>query len=182
MSSEAEIRWDFSRVDHMFDSADSAYERAAVRTLNKAIQKVRTGVKRAVATEKQIRPQRLVHKRIKETKATRGNYVAIVRILTHPVPVILLSGARDTRRAARRAGRGVIAGGQTYPKAFIAQGKSRTPQVFQRKGSERMPIEVVTIPIKDTAERSLRERIHEANEYVAEKLPAEVMRMLGGAR
>lgn len=183
MSDLVEIKWDFSHVERMLDEGQRAYERAAVFALNKAIRKARTAAKRDIATELDIRPQKLVNKRLRYEKATRGNYRAAVRVLTGPIPVIGLSGARDTRTAQRKAGRGVIAtGGRAYKSAFIAQGRSRTRQVFQRKGAPRLPIEVVTVAIKPTAERALREQIYAANAYLAEILAAEVIRQLNNAR
>lgn len=167
---------DFNDVARMLK--DPGVERIVAREITRAVRKERTKAKRDIADRAGIRPQNLVHRRLKLSKAKRRRLRAGLRILVSPIPVIKLKGARDTRFRKRRRGVGVLASGRSFPNAFIAKGRSRTQQVFERRGSSRQPLDVVTVPIKVQAEQVIEERIVAARETFVEALPKALIKAM----
>jgi hypothetical protein len=62
--------------------------------------------------------------------------------------------ARDSGKSGWRSrkGRGVKAGKRTYSSAFIARGRNGKQHVFERKGSARLPVDVVRVDIRKQVE------------------------------
>jgi hypothetical protein len=141
---------------------------AAARAINRGLQSIRRPIARAVANELRIRPQKLIGRRIKIDRARPSSLVGYIRVLQRPVPVILLSGARQTRS-------GVTAGGTQYPHAFIARGQnSGKRHVFRRRGRARLPIDAQRIQIADQVDREVAKHMPKAQEKMQTVLEHEL--------
>lgn len=72
--------------------------------------------------------------------------------------------------AVRQNAIGVVAGGKTYPHAFIATlRKGGKPGVYRRKTKKRFPVKSVTIPIFDDASKRVETLIGTEAQQVFEK-------------
>ena len=115
------------------------YVAAAASALNKAAAKARTKATRHLAATYNIKPQRLVRRRMKLWRANKRKLIAKLHMLTTGMPLILLAGVDD--RTASKGGVGTAHG--PYDQGWIMPSKlgRRRKQIFIRKTSSRLPIE-----------------------------------------
>lgn len=163
-----ELEFDMGEVERMLAFGDKAADRAVVRTLNRAATTVASKSSQEIATLQQIQPRKLVRRRIRIDRAKSGRWVAVVRCLTTDIPLIKLDRVTDTKTS------GVISPRGAFSRAFIAKGRSRTEQVFQRKGSKRRPLECVKVPIRPTAESVIPRKADDGVATAAKRLPHEL--------
>ena len=145
------------KIDRQFAELDAALEAyiqkkmpaAVVSALNKAAPLAKTRTIRGTAKRTKL-PQKLIHKRVYNRKASIKTLKAQIRAYVQGVSAIQLK-TRDTAKGGwkNRKGKGVTAKGRRWGNAFIANTPKGKPHVFQRKGSARLPIEVVRIDIAD---------------------------------
>jgi len=172
MAQLVKMTLDDSRWRSMFRAMDSAWEPAASSAMNKSIAKVRTQVIRETASEAKVSPAKLIRRRLRTFKATAKKLRAGLGILVRPIPLIRLSGARQTRS-------GVSArGGHSHPSAFINTARSPgtgNKQVYRRLGKSRYPLEVLKVEVKEAAESALAAKISAARDHFVQILPREVL-------
>lgn len=118
-------------------------------TLNKMAAWMRVRSIKGLSKSLEIQ-QKIIRRRLKAVKfkQTADGGVAKVWYGLNPVGLIWL-GAKQT-------GVGVqAAGGRVIPGAFIARGKTGKKQVFQRRGSARLPLDKKQAAIKEPSEKYL---------------------------
>ncbi|OGR93704.1 MAG: hypothetical protein A2V88_00665 [Elusimicrobia bacterium RBG_16_66_12] len=132
-----------------------AYPGATVTALNRTARDVRRLGVRQGAVAMEI-PAKLIRPRFKSSRATRNQRFVVFRFLRKTMAARKLN-ARATKRSGVRA-----AGGRSYPHAWIAKGVLYE-QVFQRRGKERMPIDVIRVELEPV--------VRALDEIVAAKAP-----------
>ena len=138
-------------VKHIIKDLDKVQRQvvplATAAALNKVVNKARTQVVKKVSAAKQIRPQRLIKERTYIKKATARKQTAILNTLT--------AGVLVEKMNWRATKAGVKAGQHAFPHGFKATiaGNQRP---MQRKGSQRLPIQKINIPIAADVDRIAR--------------------------
>ncbi len=117
--------------------------RAAGRAAqNKALAKMRTAVRGALARELRV-PVGAVKRRFVLRRAGKaGQPAALVVLVARGVNAARVRGARDRRP------HGVAAGAARFPHAFIAGGRA-----LERRGRARLPLRGTDVPVREPAER-----------------------------
>jgi hypothetical protein len=126
--------------------------RATASALNKTAAAAKTRTVRGVAKSIVV-PQKHVRKRVYISRANSKKMRVRLRNYYRGISVIDLN-ARDSGKSGWRSrkGRGVKAGKRTYSSAFIARGRNGKQHVFERKGSARLPVDVVRVDIRKQVE------------------------------
>ena len=117
---------------------------ATASALSKTAAKARTRTIRGVAKAAKL-PVKTIRKKVYVKRATINKLRARLSAYRNPVSLIGLK-PRQTKRGRKNGG--VRAGKHFFKGAFIVRGK----QVFKRKGSARLPIEVQRIHIQKTVD------------------------------
>jgi len=169
------MKMDTRDFNRMLLRMDNVHEAAVSASMNRGLAKARTAAKREIASEADIQPQRLVSRRMRIKRATKARLNGALRILTNPIPAIKL-GAKDLYHEGARTGKGVTArGGRHWRDAFIRPGKGANWQVFERRAASRLPLRAIKIPIKDIAERKIKEKVEDARDWIAKEIPRQIM-------
>ncbi|MBL4761158.1 MAG: phage tail protein [Gammaproteobacteria bacterium] len=128
--------------------------KAISRSLNRMGPRIKRRTVNAIAKAEKL-PAKPVRKKIFFKKSKPSMLEAASVAYVKPVNMIaLIRKARAEQVAPRGTSRrGVKASGRSVRGAFINRGRSGNLQVFKRKGSARLPIEAVRIPISKTALR-----------------------------
>ena len=126
-------------------------ERAARHARNRALMKMRTETRRALAKPLGARVAD-VGRRFRLRRATPSRPDATLVVLTaRGLDAGALRGTRDRRP------RGVTVpgyrGATQHPRAFVAAGRGGRRRVFERRGRARLPLRAITVPIAERAER-----------------------------
>jgi len=120
-------------------------QKAINRALRKTTKWLETHSKRELARELQL-PIRVLSVRFRHTFYLKGGErAAQVWFGLDPVQVRHIGKARQNKRGTR-------VGKHQFDGAFVATMKSGHENVFKRKTKERLPIEVIRLPIDEQAE------------------------------
>lgn len=176
----------------LFESGDKVARLSFASAANRETAKARTQVQRDIARQKHIKPQSLVSRRLKVTKASLKRSRSALRLLIAPISAYKLAGVIDTGSRPKtftkqgtlggfgRTGEGVKSGsGYSWPKGFIARGKAGRGgrsilHIFQRHGKTRLPIEKQTIVISDVAPAIMQREMDNAAQRIAPTLEKEI--------
>jgi hypothetical protein len=128
--------------------------RANARALNTVAKRTESRSARGISKETRI-PQKTIRNRIAIAKATARKQYARIKHYVRPISAVqLLTKSQIQNKLGTGTNRkGVRAKGYQFAGAFIQKGAGGNIHVFQRKGSARLPIEVVNIPIDKQARR-----------------------------
>jgi hypothetical protein len=175
----------------LFESGDRIARLSFVSAANREVMKARTQVVREVARQKHIRPQRLIARRMKITRANLGRFMVALRMLMTPVSAYKLQGVVDTGGQSKaltsrgnigfgRTGDGVKTGsGYSWPKGFIARGRvgrggPGLKHVFERHGRTRLKIRKQVILVSDVAPTIMQREMDNASQRVGDTLAKEI--------
>jgi len=118
---------------------------AAASALSKTAAKAKTRTIRGVAKEAKL-PVKVIRKKVYLKRAKANQLRARLKAYRNPVSLMSLN-PKQTKRGRKNGG--VRAGKHFVKGAFIVNGK----QVFKRKGSARLPIEVQRVRIQKLVDR-----------------------------
>lgn len=136
---------------HLKYTEDQRQVKAYVYALNRTANKIKSRSAKETAREMKIRPAKVVRERYKVYRAKFRQRTATVSVGTQHIPLKRLKPKQNRK--------GVRASGRVYEGAFMgprpgAIALSLHGHVFRRKGDARLPIEKLSIAIKDRAEHN----------------------------
>jgi hypothetical protein len=158
-------------IKNLASLSKTAVPKASAQAVNKiaslAINSSTTRVSKEVKA-----PRKLIRERVRLKRATARKPQAVMRVFRKDLPVIRL-GPVQTRltkgRAVLRAGR------HSFPDGFVRQLKNGRWHILRRLGKERLPIEVVKIPLLTPLTRAYSE---ETTRLVASEMSGEMAKAL----
>lgn len=158
-----ELRIDQARLDDLLRElrgTDDEVRKALRSTVGKMSSWLRTRATRALSSELQIK-QKVLRFRLKNIKLRQSPDGAAggVWLGLNDLDFVHLGGAKQDRRGVEYKGRS-FGGAFLGPKPGEVAGKLRG-RAFKRKGSDRLPIEKVGLPIKDEADQALESEVME---------------------
>lgn len=152
MALKFEIKPDLREVKADLKLMDNTIKPLATRkALNDAAKEVITVTAKEVAAELEISPLKNIRSRIRLNRATLNRSVAEVVALELPLKVSKI-GKKYSQTPA-----GASVKSHFFPGAFVATMKSGHKSIFKRMGKSRLPIEEVTVDVKEPLERRLDE-------------------------
>jgi len=140
------IKVDSLDVQRLLRQSPQIAEKSLVRTLNRTADKARVAGSRAVRETYNIKAGDL-RKSIRMYKASRSRMEAQLSITGKPVGLIAFAAKQTIKGVAYKILK--AAGRKRLPHAFIAKMKTGHIGVFERSGSDRLPIEerkFITMP------------------------------------
>lgn len=115
--------------------------RAYASAVNKTAQRVRTEVSREVASAKRLRVKD-VRSRIYIRRANARRGFATISFYAKPVNAVNTSFSKVRK--------GYKVAGELRPRSFFARARNNGRHfIYQRKGKDRLPIQMVNVPIAD---------------------------------
>lgn len=127
--------------------------KAAASALNKTARLARTPTVKEVAKDTKVAAKH-IRKRAYISRATPKKQRARIYGYARPVKAVMLLKRNEINKSELWRGtnqRGVRVAGRQFNGAFVSvHRKSGNIQVFRRKTSRRMPLEVISIPISET--------------------------------
>ena len=153
------------QIDKILESINALPEQVQKTTifaLNRTAEWLKSHVSQEISKEKRIK-LKLVRDKISMIRANKRNLNAQLSCNFRSILVRDLANVKQTPV-------GVRAGGQIFPHAFIATlKKGGRAGVYRRKGKERFPVKLVTIPIFDQAVKIIENLVGEEAKAVFEK-------------
>ena len=140
---------DLDRMRRAIGATEKIAETSLLNALKLAQRKTAVQIKRQVARELKL-PVGAIGARIKFRRPSKGDLYARVWIGLNPVPASRAGKPRGAEPGKPTKG-GVRVGKRRYPHAFILHGK----RVVRRTTTKQYPLENVTIPIAEKAEKVL---------------------------
>ncbi|OFZ54966.1 MAG: hypothetical protein A2428_03065 [Bdellovibrionales bacterium RIFOXYC1_FULL_54_43] len=140
----AEIKIELEKnFDNLGPRMRKVVERATVRSLNIAIKSVRSQVQKAITEGVGVKRKDII-KRLWIFPADSGRLEAALNVNGAGVPLFKFDAKRTkvkTTRGVRYGVTAMIKGGRTFiPGGFLAEMKSGKVGVFERTGTDRLPI------------------------------------------
>lgn len=156
-----------ARVAAEFGASEAQLRAALKRAENRTAQRLRTMARKALREGLALRSAAVLKARLRLRRSRVG---ASLWVGLNNLPASAFKGR------PRASGGGVSAGGRQFSGAFIGRGQdSGSAQAFRRTGASRLPIEVVTVPIKDEADSILEAQVmREAADSFMQAFVAEV--------
>lgn len=118
---------------------DAEVKTALKRAINRTVMWMKTRAKQALSKGLKI-PSRIIQARLRHSLFTGEITSADTRLARIWVGLNPISAARLKPKQNKR---GVTAGGELFPGAFMATGRSGNRHVYRRMGKSRLPIESV---------------------------------------
>ncbi len=143
---------DMKDVERLVRAGHPAYTRGGAAGINRVLGKVRTVTKRESAGKLRM-PQKVLNKRIKLYRAKPYKLQGYLRVYTLDMALHHLDPVEGRK--------GVVAkGGRYYHHGFFVNTENSTKPIsshepYRRKGSPRLPIEKIKVPIRVVVEPTL---------------------------
>ncbi len=183
-ASEVSITLDMGEFNRLVAAGDRVYSLAAASSLNKAMAKARTQIKREIAVKARV-PSQVVQKRLHMRRATQTVLEARLTMWPHPLSALTLGG-HETATGVE------VGGGQhVFDSAFIARDKRGELRAFRRAPASglaksfdtgrpapgvmapRKPMRAMRVPFPGSFE-VIKTQNRKAYEHLREILPREL--------
>ena len=164
---------EFQAIAREFDASERDLRAAFSRALGRTSRTMQTQARKALREGLDLRAASILRTRMRLRRfRPRGADLGAAQLWVglNDLPATAFKGT------PRATASGVSVGGRSFDGAFIGRGQgSGSRIVFQRRGRERLPIRVVTAPIKEAADAILDRQVYaEAMDVMMRNFRAEV--------